>query len=186
VTAAIPEGKDEAEIPVSAADGAQAKTWKVAVIGSADVKGPLWVCSEPADLTVAAPFLVMKFDPANVEKGKETDLVAKLEQKTPFEGKAKAHLGGLPANVTADDIEIAPTDEKVTFKLKTTDKAPPGQHKSLICQVTVTKDGEPIVHNLGRGGVLRIDAPLSEQKKDPKKDAKKPQSTASAQKEAGK
>jgi hypothetical protein len=40
-----------------------------------------------------------------------------------------------------------------------TDKAPVGQHKSLLCVATVTKDGEPIVHNLARGGVLRVDAP---------------------------
>ena len=36
---------------------------------------------------------------------------------------------------------------------------PVGQHGSLFCQVTVMKDGEPILHNLARGGVLRVDPP---------------------------
>ena len=29
---------------------------------------------------------------------------------------------------------------------------------------TVTKDGEPVVHNLARGGVLRVDPPPSPEK----------------------
>lgn len=178
-TAVIPEGKDEAALSISAGEGAPLTTWRLAVIGSADVKGPLWVSTPVAELAVAAPFLAMKAEPASVERGKETKLVFNIEQKSPFEGKAKVHLGGLPANVTAEDVEITSKDAKLEFAIKTTDKAPPGQHKSLICQVVVTKDSEPITHVLGRGAALRIDAPLV-------KDDKKEPTTKPAKKEAGK
>ena len=176
-TVQIPEGKDEAVIPISAANEAQIRTWKIAVIGSANVGGPLWVASNLSNLPVSAPFLTMKLDATNIEKGKSGKVVAKIEHKTPFDGPAKLHLGGLPANVTAKDAQITSKDDKVEFELTTTDKAPVGAHKGLIVQCVVMKDGEEVVHNLGRGGVLRIDIPLSErnQKKDDK--AKKPEKT---------
>jgi hypothetical protein len=191
VTAKIDEGKDETVIPLSAADNAQAKAWKITVIGSGNVNGPLWVSTPLTTLTVAAPFLSMKLEPASVLRGQETTITANVDHKTPFDGKAKAHLGGLPANVSAEDVEIAPGESKVTFKIKTTDKAPPGAHKSLLCRVVVNKDGEEIVHNLGRGGTLRIDAPLKTGKDDKKvasadKATEKPRPEKPAKKEAGK
>jgi len=39
----------------------------------------------------------------------------------------------------------------------TSPKAPPGQHKNLLAVVTIMKDGEPIIQNVGQGGILRID-----------------------------
>ena len=44
----------------------------------------------------------------------------------------------------------------MTFAVSADPKAPVGQRPSLFCQVTVMKDGERMVHNLARGGVLRI------------------------------
>jgi hypothetical protein len=68
-------------------------------------------------------------------------------------------LVGLPANATAEDVEISASDKSVSFDVKAGEKTPVGQHNALMCVVTVTKDGEPIVHNLAQGGVLRIDPP---------------------------
>jgi hypothetical protein len=70
-------------------------------------------------------------------------------------------LVGLPPNVSAkpEEVEISPGDKTATFNIETSNRSPAGQHKSLLCIVTIIKDGEPIVHNLARGGVLRIDAP---------------------------
>jgi hypothetical protein len=48
---------------------------------------------------------------------------------------------------------------EVVFPVTTEMGSPVGQHATLFCQITVTQNGEPIVHNLGHGGVLRIDAP---------------------------
>jgi len=39
-----------------------------------------------------------------------------------------------------------------------------GQHGTLFCQLTVMQDGEPVIHNIGRGGVLRVDAPPAAKK----------------------
>ena len=45
------------------------------------------------------------------------------------------------------------------FNVTTNPKTPVGQHGTLFCQLTVMQDGQPVIHNLGRGGVLRIDPP---------------------------
>ena len=47
----------------------------------------------------------------------------------------------------------------MVFHIKTDPTSPPGEVKSLFCQVVITQNGEPIVHNLGTGR-LRIDKPL--------------------------
>jgi hypothetical protein len=78
----------------------------------------------------------------------------------------------LPANVTSPEAEITAGDSKVELTVQTTDKTPVAQAKGLFCQVTVTKDGEPIVHRVGFGGVLRVDPPSSGKKAAPGKPAR--------------
>jgi len=103
--------------------------------------------------------LAMKIEMASAEQGKGAPVLATIEQKTKFDGPAKVQLVGLPAEAAAAEKEITAADAKVVFDVTTGPKTPPGQHKSLMCVVTVIKDGEPIVHNVGQGGILRVDAP---------------------------
>jgi hypothetical protein len=158
----IPAGQNEAFVPLNAEDGAPPRKWSICVLGSADLPtGRVWVSTQLADLEIVPPMLAMKMDMTSVERGKPGQVVANVENKSPFEGKAKVKLVGLPPGVTAspEEVEITSADKTVTFSLTTTDKSPVGQHKSLLCIATVMKNGEPIIHNLARGGVLRIDAP---------------------------
>jgi len=168
----IPAGKNEGIIPISANGNAQVRKWKIAVIGSADVSGPAWCSSELVDLEVAPPMVAMKLKMTSVEQGKSAKIECDVEQKTKFEGKAKVQLMNLPANVTSPEAEITSADAKVELTVQTTDKTPVAQAKGLFCQVTVTKDGEPIVHRVGFGGVLRVDPPSSGKKAAPGKPAR--------------
>jgi hypothetical protein len=179
--ATIAANKDEATLPINASGGAAIKSWKVAVLGSADIKGAVWVSTQLAKLQIAEPFLAAKFDMASIEQGKSGKIVCKLEQKSKFEGKAKIELRGLPAGVTANPAskEITASDTEVSFDLTTSAKSPPGQHKNLLCQVTIMKDGEPVIQNVGQGGILRIDRVAAP------KETKNP-SVASKDKEGGK
>jgi hypothetical protein len=157
--ASIPDGQNEVLIPLSAAGDAQVRKWKTCVIGYADVNGPLWVSTPLFDLDVAAPLIAARIEMAAGEQGKDTQVLCTLEQKTPFEGKARIQLVGLPPNTTAPEMEIAATDTQVIFPVAIAAAAPVGQHNSLMCIITPIKDGEPVIHNTGHGGVLRIDAP---------------------------
>jgi hypothetical protein len=157
--ATIAENQTEALIPLSANGDAAVHKSKVVVIGAADINGARWVASPFADIDVAAPFLVAKIEMTAAEQGKAAQVLCNLDQKTPFDGKAKVKLVGLPPNATAPDAEISASDKSIVFDVQAGEKTPVGQHNSLFCQVIITKDGEPIVHNIAQGGVLRIDAP---------------------------
>jgi hypothetical protein len=149
----------ESTLPLNASSDAQTRKWKVCVIGSADRGGPLWVSTQLAELEVATPFVAGKLEMATAEQGKSAQVLCNLEQKRPFEGKAKVQLLGLPPNTSAGEKEINASDAKVVFDVQTDAKSPVGSHNSLFCTVTVTKEGEPIVQSIAGGGVLRIDPP---------------------------
>jgi hypothetical protein len=178
----IAENTNETVIPLNASGGAELKTWRIlangtyiqpppATAGGAPAAqqrrgnrgGRLVVSSEFARLTVAPQFLALKLLPASVEQGKEVDLIVNVNKSTDFPGTAKLTLIGLPNKATTDPVTITNRDTKVVFHLKTDPKTPPGESKNLFCQAVITKDGEPIVHNLGTGR-LRVDAPLPAKK----------------------
>jgi hypothetical protein len=155
----ISPDKNEVDYPLSASDDAQVHKWKVCVLGNSDVKGPMWVSSELEELEVAEPFMNMKIEMAAAEQGKPCQVLCHIEPKTRFDGKAEVKLLGLPANAKSSDMQITPDDKQIVFNVSTGTNTPTGQNGSLFCEVTVMKNGEPIIHNLGRGGVLRVDAP---------------------------
>jgi hypothetical protein len=155
----IPENGSEITLPLNASGDARVDHWKVCVLGSAESNGPVWVSTQLAELEVGPPLLAGKIEMAAGERGKPVQVLCKLEQKRPFEGKAKVELLGLPPNTSAEPKEITSADTEVVFDVQTGEKSPTGQHKSLFCAVTVTQDGEPVRQSIAGGGVLRIDAP---------------------------
>ena len=157
---AIPEKADEASIPINADGGAEIRTWKVVVNGTAATdKGPMLVSSQLANLTIAAPFLALAYSPSSVEQGQETDLVVAVTKAVDFPGEAKVTLIGLPNKVTTDVKAITKDSKEVVFRIKTDKASPAGNHQNLFCQVAVVQEGETILHNLGSGS-LRVDVPL--------------------------
>lgn len=158
--ATIGEGQNETVIPMNAAPGAEARKWKIVVIGVATVgNGPVWVASQLATLEVAPPYVAFSMERAAAEQGKSTEIFCKVQHTTPFEGKAKVHLVGLPNQVTAPDLDLTKDTKELVFKVTVGPGSPAGQHRNLFCQVVVVQNGEPIVHNVG-GTELRIDVPL--------------------------
>jgi hypothetical protein len=156
----MPANANEVLLPMNAAANAQAKKWKTAVLASADAgKGPVWTSSQLATIEVAAPFVTANMERGAVEQGKETDLLVKLAYLTPFEGKAKIRLLGLPFKVTTPEMEFTKDTKEVLFKITTDKTSPAGQHRNLFCQVQITRDNEPILANTGYSE-LRIDVPI--------------------------
>ncbi|MEZ5299315.1 MAG: hypothetical protein R3F11_01390 [Verrucomicrobiales bacterium] len=185
-TVQIPEGQNEVAYALNANGNAGVGTWQIAVLGEADAgKGLVLASSALTPLEVAPPYLGMKIELAAVEKGKGTTVICKLEQQKEFEGKARAVLGGLPAKVTAEPIEITKETQEIAFPIQTAEDSPVGKHGNLFCQVIIEQNGNPIPHTVGQGGVLRIDnpppAPKKEEpkpevaKEEPKKEEKPPE-----------
>ena len=158
----IPEGQTEGLYPVNANGDAPTRAWKIAITATSDAgKGTVWTSSQLATLNIASPFLTMQIPMAAGEQAKAAGVLCKIQQLQPFTGEAQVQLHGLPPKVTIEKnpLTITKDSQDVTFNAALAADAPVGQHKSLFCQVTVMKDGEPIVHKLGGGGVLRIDEP---------------------------
>ncbi len=156
----IPEGQNEAVIPMNADGGAELRTWKIVVNGASGVaSGPIMVSSQLANLTVANPYVGLAFQAASVDQGKEVDMAVKVAKAVDFPGEATVTLIGLPNKVTTDVKKITKDSTDVLFHIKTDKISPAGNHASLFCQVVITQNGEPIVHNIGTGA-LRIDVPL--------------------------
>ncbi|MFO0909509.1 MAG: PPC domain-containing protein [Isosphaeraceae bacterium] len=156
----IPEKQNEAIIPINADGGAELRTWKIVVNGSSNgPTGPVLVSTQLANLTIAQQFVTLAFQAASVEQGKEVDLAVKVNKAVDFPGEATVTLIGLPNKVTTDVKKITKDTTDLLFHLKTDKVSPAGNHTNLFCQVVITQNGEPIVHNLGTGQ-LRVDVPL--------------------------
>jgi hypothetical protein len=93
------------------------------------------------------------------EQGKATTLFGKVQVNTPFPDKAKVKLIGLPPKVECPEVEITAESKEISFPLKLDAAAAAGTHKNLFCQIVVTQNGEPVLHNLG-SSELRIDVPI--------------------------
>lgn len=157
-TVPIKEGENEGSLQISANPNAQIAKWKICVVGSVDYgKGPVFISTQLIDLEVAAPFVAGTFARTFVDQGDQGSITLKLEQKVPFEGKAKVAVVSLPTGVTAEPREITKDDTEVKFELKAAADAQVGQHKQLIAQFTLEKDGEPMVNSVAKGGILRVD-----------------------------
>jgi hypothetical protein len=168
-SAAIPEGQNEAVIPMNAAGNAELNTWKIAVRGEANSgNGNIMVSTPFASLRVAEMYMTLGFEQAAVEQGKETEMVVHLTKQYDFPGAAKVELIGLPNKAVTAPQDVTKDTKDIIFKIATDMTTPAGNHANLFCRVVVTENGEPVVHNIGTGK-LRIDIPLP-----PKKDAPPP------------
>jgi hypothetical protein len=170
----IPEGQNEAAIPLTADRGASIRKWKIAVLAEGHVgDGPVVVSSQLADLEVAEPILRFQFQPAVVEQGQKTSVIVKVEKSQKLESVATIELLGLPNEVTTESRQVDDAASEVIFPIATTSKSPVGLHKTLVCRAVVKSQGESITHIVG-GGELRIQAPLPPKTNVAAKPAAKP------------
>jgi Bacterial pre-peptidase C-terminal domain len=171
----IPEGQNEVLLPLNANGGAPVRKWKYAVMGNAGIaSGPVWVSSQLATIEIALPYLNVTIERGAVEQGKDTQMFVKPAVTKAFAGEAVIRLVGLPPKVGTTELKLTKDTKEVAFPIKVDATAPAGTHKNIFCQIVVTENGEPVVHNVG-GSELRIDVPLP-----PKKDAPPPAKTAAA------
>jgi len=159
-SAVIPPEATECVLPMNAAPTAAPRKWKTAVTAVADAgKGPVWTSSQLFTLEVAAPLVTMTMERPAVEQGQTTQLFCKVAVATPFEGKAKVTIYGLPAKVTTQVMELTKDTKELVFPIVADKTSPAGKHGGIFAQVVIDKGGELIAGNVG-GTELRIDVPL--------------------------
>ena len=170
----IDKGKSEGLYPINAAGDAAIGKWPMMVIGAADINGQAWVSSQLAELEVAERYVTFDMKRSACDKGQPTQIQCTLAHATPFDGKAKAELLGLPPGVSAEPVEFTKETKELAFQVKTTKATPVGSHKTLFCQTTITQNGEPIVCTVGTTELQVNEPPAATPAPAPKADAAKP------------
>jgi hypothetical protein len=159
-SAVIPENAIETVLPMNAAPNAGPRKWKTAIHAVADAgKGPVWVSSQLFTLEVAPPLVNLTMERPAVEQGQQTQLFCKVAVATPFEGKAKVRILGLPAKVTTQELELTKDTKEIAFSIVADKTSPAGKHGGIFAQIVIDRGGELITGNTG-GTELRIDVPL--------------------------
>jgi len=155
--ATIGKGATNVFYQLNAGEGAEPRTWKIALTAHATVDGgELYVSTQPAKLEIATPYVTGKIETLWVQPGKTGKLTVNLLPTKAFEGKATIHLAGLPDKVTAPDREITKDDQEITFDVAVDPKCATGSHKNLFCVLEVRQNGQVIPHTIAPRGILRI------------------------------
>jgi len=155
----IPEGQNEAVIPVTCNGDAPVGDWPIAIRCIATVgNGPIESCTPFVPIKIEEQYMTLEFAQAAVEQGKEVPMFVKVTKRKDFEGEATATLYGLPANTTAEPIKVTKDTAEFQFLIKAAANAPAGNNQTLFAQILIPENGDNVVHNLGTGR-LRIDTP---------------------------
>ena len=163
----IGKGSNSAIYSLNAKADVEPRKWKIAVLASSgsiernggDRGGSVFVSSQLATLETAEPFVVGTVAPLIVSPGQEAKLVCKLDQKKPFEGKARIHVLGLPEKMTASEAFITSADKEVSIKLTVDASVAPGSYRNFLCSADVMHNEHVIPHNLAVGAVIRVVPP---------------------------
>lgn len=164
----IPKGKNEVIVTLNANGDAPVGDWKVAVTGTANAPkglGEVRVSSNLHTLKVDEPFVSIALEMAATQPGQNTQMIAKIEQLKPFKGEADLTVHALPHGTSSTPQKIKSDTKEFAIPLTVTDEARKGKHGNIFCQVIIKQNGHPIAHNVGYGGVLRVDPPPPEPKK---------------------
>ncbi|MFK7790165.1 MAG: PPC domain-containing protein [Phycisphaeraceae bacterium] len=136
------------------------RDWPMVVVGNGNQSGgAVWASSQLFSVKVEAPFVAGTIDGGKCKQGQQVDIVINLEHPRDWQGQGELKLLGLPAHAKADPITIKPGQALATFKVNVAANTPPGNHKSLMCELVITVNGEPVIHRFGQGGRLRVDRP---------------------------
>jgi hypothetical protein len=145
----IPPDASEGVYQINADAKAAIGTWSVYALAGGDTNGTAWVASAPVPLDVAEPFTTATLKRASVEQGQEATIACTLTQARPFEGEAVARLLGLPPETTAPELNYTKDTTELVFAVATTEKSPPGNHKSLVVEFVTPVGGERSRMNAG-------------------------------------
>lgn len=126
--------------------------------GGRSTEGLFPVASEVTAVKVTESAVKGRFAPAAAEQGRTVKVVCRLDSATPLSGDFTAKLDGLPPRAAAQPVEAKAGATQVEFVVSIDPTTPPGEHQSLVCELSGTVDGQKVVYRIGRGGALKVDA----------------------------
>jgi hypothetical protein len=142
--AEVADGESEATFPLLAARAAAPRTWRLVVAAQTRIDGSkVQVVSAPLELRVVPPSCELAIEPARTQPGKNVEIGCRLTVKTPFEGKARARLLGLPKHASAPEVEVDAAATRIVFPVEVKRETPTAVHNTLYAELTTYQEGEP-------------------------------------------
>jgi hypothetical protein len=184
-TMTFSEKATEIEYELNANSSAALAEWKLCLLAESDAgKGLIFTASPFINLKVEEPFVKMKINMTSVKQGDPGEIHCTVENLREFDGQGDVQMFSLPPKTTSKVLKVDKNTTELLFPVTTANDTPVGQHKNLFCTVTLMKNGEPIQHRIGMGGVIRVDrkpkevAKVADGRPDPKKETPAPKPVA--------
>lgn len=156
----IPPDQSEAVYQLNANGKAEVGQWPIYVLAAGDIGGTAWIASPMATLEISEPYAEAKLARSSCEQGSPALVTCALTQVKPFEGEAKARLLGLPPETSAKELTFTKDSTELVFEIVTTEKSPPGNHKTVFVETVTMVNGEPVRMSGGRAE-LQIAKPVA-------------------------
>jgi len=154
------KGSSEGIYEIDANNGVPLRDWPMVIVGNGNQSGgAVWASSQLFQIKVEAPFVTGSIASAKCVQGNSVDIEVAIEHPREWQGEGELKLLGLPAAATTEPIKIKPGQDKAKFHVKVAENTPRGNHKTLMCELTIMVNGEPVIHRFGQGGRLRVDRP---------------------------
>ena len=117
------------------------------------------VASKFVPIELSAASISGHFEPSTVEQCKTVVVTLDLDMSSPLMGPMEATLEGLPPRASAKPVNLTPGARRLEFPVTVPATTPIGEHESLVCRLKGEIDGQVLVYQVGRGGVLKVVAP---------------------------
>lgn len=170
----VPGNQSDAAITLTAGGGARTGRWPICLIGFSNIGGAVWTSSGLVDLDVAPPFAEISMPRSAVTQGTAINVGATIKVKRSWQGQATVRLVGLPPGVQSRPVMIGPGAKAATIPLLAGSKARPGRYRSVICQLLLNVNGQPVLHRAIARLDLRVDRPRPKPKARPVVNKPKP------------
>lgn len=155
----VPAGKTAAEFELTALPGAIPGEFPLAIEARALERGSARVCSRFVPLRVV-PRLV-ESPPVNLvaRQGGKAPVMLPMKPGLPYSGTAR--LLELPPRVTAAEAPLNGGAAAVPTEAVVAADGPVGEHRNIVCAISMAIGGEKVTQYVARGTTLRIEPPGS-------------------------
>ena len=151
------EGESVIEFPLEADPEADARNWKIAIVGTARTpRGLIRIACEPFRISVARPYLNLSINRMVSPTSSDAVIKCQLEWEQTAELAGEATLRGLPKDCEVSPQTVRPGQEMIEFPLRIGKDAPPAVHNTLFVELVIPEKGENVTHFLGQGGTLEL------------------------------
>ena len=141
----VPKDKDSIFYNLTINGECKPRIWDLCLSARSDsATGKVHLSSNLIKLEVKPAYLTAKLELAATVQGQATHIICKLDQRTPFTGKAALTLHGLPDGITPETVQITSDSKEVLIPVSVNKDARTGKHGNLFCHIRIPEGSQHI------------------------------------------